>query len=121
MPSATFNTNTVPVVMPDRCGEIQFTEEDTDMKLFQNFRCQLDISEDLLVEKSSPEEDEDCVLSIGIAASEVTTPKIRIYSGIEQNVSVKQAQLLVTAVRCILIIMIHDVMLLTIGKTSGDK
>ena len=101
MPSATVSANTTHVV--DRGGGLQSANGDSQTRSVQQFQCQLDASNDDIVEELCPSEDEETLL---YAASEQNLPWMEIYSGMEQNDggSVKQAQLLITAVRCILVI-----------------
>ena len=104
MPSATVSANTTPVV-ETRGGGLPSANGDSQTGSVHKFQCRLDPSnDDISVEELCLSEEEETVLST--AVSEHTLPRIEIHSGMEQNddSSVKQAQLVITAVRCILFI-----------------
>ena len=105
VPSAVANPNNIPVPISGRGCSILSADRDGSC---QQFQCQLDVcnqKSDLPVAESYLPEDDEISLSSSIAASECTSSGMEMHSGVELNdVSASQAQLLVTVVCCILVI-----------------
>ena len=96
MSSASVSANNTPVVKA-RGGGLPSANGNRQTGSVQCFSCQL-----VTVEKSSLTEDENSSLPVNIVASENISPRTEIHSRMELNDSSKQAELLVTVVRCIL-------------------